>query len=537
MICIAGTIAVPATFAQYYYKVFFEDKLRFGRGFSVIEESPNSYMLHSAIIHDSSRFESGLFYKINEKKQIEIIKDFDNVEVFTTPLGESLKFDGEKYYHVNYDFHAIKKNPDSVGWNYGVFDKTGKQILLKKIHIKPKPASENFSFGLELVKNNEVILWGLGIPSFKDPNIKDLYFMWVRLKRDGTYLSGPHYTNPVGKINLGQAKDATIDLDSNMVVVYDAYDIPKEKYILKIKENDSIETVVRMPYVGKLERFDPKICVTHDGHFIVSNHLPDNKQGVELIKVNRDSKIIWKQTFDLLSGDYLSLKNALNTRDLFVSRIIETQNGDIVICGGNSVVDDFYIPTLGEKVFTGTNLGSFMARFTKSGQLLWRHFLVNMDATANELDRVRLKDVIESADGSLVFAGDYGVSINPTKFIPFMMKVGPNGCFDDRCSHVDKYWYFPKNFLSSATAIEQDEPLLIYPNPGRDVVKLQIPLSHQNDGVLQYMVRDIKGQILIQGVIESGQPEISTQFLRSGIYIISLMDEQGNLWHGKWVKE
>jgi hypothetical protein len=160
-----------------------------------------------------------------------------------------------------------------------------------------------------------------------------------------------------------------------------------------------------------------------------------------------------------------------------------------------------------------------------------------MDTSVNKLARIGLRDVIEASDGSLVFTGDYGVKAQPTKYLPFMMKVGPNGCFDDRCSHVDKYWYFPANFLSSAAAIEQDEPLLIYPNPGRDVVKLKIPASHQSHDVLQYMVRDIKGQILIQGVIESGQPEISTQFLPSGMYIISLMDEQGKLWHGKWVKE
>jgi hypothetical protein len=537
MICIAGTIAVPATFGQYYFKMFFEDKIRFGRGFSVLEESRNRYMLHGGITYDSSKFESNIFFSNTDKTKTEILKDFDKIEEWTSPSSKSIKFDGNYYYYLTYDIYTQNKNPDSVGWNFGVLDRQGNQIVRKKIYIKPKQALINQTLSLEFVKNNEIILWGAGIPPYNDPQIWDPYLMWIRLKKDGTQVSGPNYYKLPNVVKPNYATDSKLDIDSNMVVVYDGYDAPKEKYILKIKENDSIETLVRIPYVAKLEQFFAKVCVTHDGHFIVSNHLPDNKQGVELIKVNRDSKIIWKQTFDLLSGDYLSLKNALNTRDLFVSRIIETQNGDIVICGGNSVVDDFYIPALGEKVFTGTNLGSFMARFTKYGQLLWRHFLVNMDATANELDRVRLKDVIESADGSLVFAGDYGVSINPTKFVPFMMKVGPNGCFDDRCSHVDKYWYFPKNFLSSATVIEQDEPLLIYPNPGRDVVKLQIPLSYQPHDVLQYMVRDIKGQILIQGVIESGQPEISTRFLPSGMYIISLMDDKGKLWHGKWVKE
>ncbi len=537
MICIAGTIAVPATFGQYYYKVFFEDKLRFGRGFSVLEESPDRYMFNGGIIHDSSKFESNLFFSNWEQNKIEVLKDFDHIEEWTSPISRSIKFDGKYYYYLTFDIYTQNKHPDSVGWNYGVLDTKGNQIVSKKIYIKPSQTFNNQTQSLEFVKNNEIILWGAGIPPYNDPKVWDPYLLWVRLKKDGTQVSGLNYYKLPNVAAPNYATESKLDLDSNMVVVYDAYDIPKEKYILKIKENDSIETVVRIPYVSKLERFDPKICVTHDGHYIVSNHLPDNKQGVELMKVSKESKIIWRQTFDLLSGDYLTLKNALNTRDLFVSRIIETKNGDIVICGGNSVVDDFYIPSLGEKIFTGTNLGSFMARFTKSGQLLWRHFLVNMDTSVNKLTWTGLRDVIEASDGSLVFTGDYGVKAQPTKYLPFMMKVGPNGCFDDRCSHVDKYWYFPKNFLSSATAIEQDEPLLIYPNPGRDVVKLKIPASHQSHDILQYMVRDIKGQILIQGVIESGQPEISTQFLPSGMYIISLMDEQGKLWHGKWIRD
>jgi hypothetical protein len=537
MICIAGTVAVPATFAQYYYKVFFEEKLRFGRGFSVIEESPDKYMLNVGIIHDSSKFESNLFFKNWGENKIEVLKDFDSIEEWTSPITRSIKFDGNYYYYLTFDIFTKNKNPDSVGWNYGVFDTMGNQIVSKKIYIKPNQTFNNQTQSLEFVKNNEVILWGAGIPPYNDPNVWDPYLLWVRLKKDGTQLSGLNYYRLPNVVSTGYATESKLDLDSNMVVVYDAYDIPKEKYILKIKENDSIETVVRMPYIGKLERFDPKICVTNDGHYIVSNHLPDNKQGVELVKVSKESKIIWRQSFDLLSGDYLTLKNALNTRYLYVSRIIETQNGDIVICGGNSVADDFYISTLGEKVYTVSNLCSFMARFTKSGQLLWRHFLVNMDTSVNKLARIGLRDVIEASDGSLVFTGDFGVKAQPTKYLPFMMKVGPNGCFDDQCSHVGKYWTFPEGFLSAIDLTSMKESLTIYPNPGRDMVRIAIPETLLSSTSLQYMVTDLKGQIHMQGTIQANTPEIQTQFIPSGMYIISIMDEQGKLWHGKWIKE
>jgi hypothetical protein len=68
-------------------------------------------------------------------------------------------------------------------------------------------------------------------------------------------------------------------------------------------------------------------------------------------------------------------------------------------------------------------------------------------------------------------------------------------------------------------------------------IKLKIPASHQSHDVLQYMVRDLKGQIHMQGTMQPNTPEIQTQFLPSGMYIISIMDAQGKLWHGKWVKE
>ncbi len=536
MIFIAGTIVVPASYGQYYYKLFFEDEIKFGRAFSVVEESNDCFVFDAGIIHDSSRFESKILFKNCRILNNQILKDFSNKEVFTTLLGKALKFDGENYFYLNYDFNTSVENTDSVGWNYLVLDKDGKQLVNKKILIKPIAAAPNYSHGIEFIKNNQVILWGSANNPDSDPNVLDLHFIWFKLKKDGTLLSGPHYFKPIQKLRIGNTGDAGIDIDSNMVFVYDAYDIPNEKYLFKIYEDDSVKQIIKIPYVSRDERYLPKMVLTNDNSFVVTSHLPQNNEGIEVIKINRSGNILWKQNIEVLRGDFLNWVNGINTRSLYISRIIEAKNGDIVICGGNSVADDFYNHQTDKKEFSASTQCSFMVRISSSGNLLWKHFLVIMDTTVHKLARIALRDVIETSDGDLVFTGDYGISMNPTKFVPFMMKVGPNGCFDKLCSNVDKYWYFPEGFSSSLNMQAQKESLAIYPNPGFDFVRLSIPKALLSNASLQYMITDFKGQIFMNGLIEPNNLALDTQFIPSGTYIISIMDRNGKLWYGKWIK-
>ena len=95
------------------------------------------------------------------------------------------------------------------------------------------------------------------------------------------------------------------------------------------------------------------------------------------------------------------------------------------------------------------------------------------------LNKILLNDMIESFDGNIIVAGDLGVKNSPGTSRPFIMKIGPNGCFDSQCSHVDKWWYFPPDI--SSTSDNQDTPdrLKVNPNPG-DVYKRQAGYSSYN---------------------------------------------------------
>lgn len=538
MICIAGTFTVPASFGQYYYKLFFEDQVFLGRGFSLLEEETDKYLFHSGVVYNNSNIESTIFYTSYGQNQVNVIKDFHQVDEWTVPNNMPIIFDSTSYYYVTYDTFLENKNPDSVGWNFGILDKMGNQKFIKKILIHPNQITNHQPLGLKFVKNNEIILWGYSIPkNIEDPTVKLPNTLWVRLKRDGTTVSGPNFFTPPTKKNVNFATDVAIDIDSNLVMIYESRDIPTKKIIFKITENDQIDTIAEVPYIYPILPKPAKMGVTRDGQFLMTRLVAQGKEEIEVLKVNRSSEITWKQSFDLLRGDYSIYVNHLNIKNLYVHKIIETKNGDVVICGVNAVQDDFYNADTNKKEYAGSSSCSFIARFSPGGQLLWRHFLINMDTVVNDLAIIVLRDVIESADGSLVFSGDYGLSDKPTKTVPFMMKVGPNGCFDDRCSHVDKYWTFPKGFLSAIDLVSPKESLTIYPNPGRDRVRIALPETILSSASLQYMVTDLKGQIHMQGTIEPNTPEIQTLFIPSGMYIISIMDAQGKLWHGKWVKE
>src|SRR5690606_8624664 len=107
-----------------------------------------------------------------------------------------LKLHDSKCYYSMRDINISSKNPDSVGWNYGVLDFNGTQLIDKKIPLKLVNNSVYLCYGLELVKNDEVILWGVGIPPDRDPQKNDPYLIWVRLKRNGNLVSGPNYYKP-----------------------------------------------------------------------------------------------------------------------------------------------------------------------------------------------------------------------------------------------------------------------------------------------------------------------------------------------------
>jgi hypothetical protein len=531
-----STIFVLSIKAQYYVNSIFEDGLIQGKVRTILENNAdNSVLFKTGLISMGAPTEIYKIFKLNNENQLVNIKDFSKLDQFAGTFGRTMKLENSICYYSMRDVNISIKNPDSVGWNYGIIDLNGNQILNIKIPIKPVNGKVDLCYGLELVKNNEVILWGIGIPPDRDPSVNDPYIQWVRLKKDGTFVSGPHYYKPPSVTTWAQPTDATLDIDSMMVMVYDSKNGGREKYVLKIREDDSVETMVHLSLGHADANENAKLCVTKDGHFMAVNYDPQKYEERLLTRINRENQVVWSESFDLPTGIVYGF-NRTNVKNLFTNRIIEAANGDILMCGSNAVIDSFYIPKSNMKVLTSNSASSFIARFDKTGKLLWRHFLVDQHDDG-KLNKFILNDITEMKDGSILVGGELGVKNDINRSTPFYMKLGLNGCFDDRCSHVDKWWYFPEEIVSVSDPDIADHKIMLYPNPGKDQVSILLPEIESNDVTYRYAVYDAKGQSHIQGVMQSDDPIIHTQFLPTGLYIITIRDNQGKISMGKWVKE
>jgi N-acetylneuraminic acid mutarotase len=89
-----------------------------------------------------------------------------------------------------------------------------------------------------------------------------------------------------------------------------------------------------------------------------------------------------------------------------------------------------------------------------------------------------------------------------------------------------------------ATFLETDvhsdfkkETFTIYPNPGKDEVRI----AGFKNQVLTTRVRDLNGRQYLQEKIHATEI-LELGFLDSGVYIISLADEKGNIFHKVWIK-
>ncbi|MBL0101852.1 MAG: hypothetical protein IPP49_18920 [Saprospiraceae bacterium] len=107
----------------------------------------------------------------------------------------------------------------------------------------------------------------------------------------------------------------------------------------------------------------PKMEVTSNGDYLMSNYSKDNLQIPILKRFNRNNQLLWKSSFDVPYG-YWDERIRPSVSAFYVSRIKEISDGDILLCGVNWYIDSFYIKSLGYKTLSSGRAGS------------WRHDLV-----------------------------------------------------------------------------------------------------------------------------------------------------------------
>jgi hypothetical protein len=95
-------------------------------------------------------------------------------------------------------------------------------------------------------------------------------------------------------------------------------------------------------------------------------------------------------------------------------------------------------------------------------------------------------------------------------------------------------------FISFPQVLRPDEQQLepeIYPNPGQDIIQINLP--DLVSGVVQVQISRLTGEIIRsatipEGILSSQVTDVSS--VPAGIYIIRFADETGNRWVKRWMK-
>lgn len=521
-----STCMVLSAFSQYFSRTYFTE-FPLGSFTNQVIPLPNNEVVHSHKYPCEETTFCGGFSKIDDNFENSVIFNSTDKEVFlnTTKIrNDTIFFSCRDIFLENGKYH----------WYFGKMTLDGEQLGLNSYEINIENNAFAYLYGMEIVKDDEIILWGTGNDPTMSNEKNDPRVIWIRVKMDGTLVSGPHYYKPDWIEAAAQPTDAAVDLDGNMVFVYDFATFGfAEKYIFKILENDSIQEICRIP-INKSQNAFPRMAVTHDGHYIVTNYDTSKRNNPPLLtKVDRQGYKVWESSFDLIYGLWSGFN--LPTVDKFtVARLTEATNGDILMCGFNTQVDTFYIPFLKKKVAVTGWTGAYMARFGSDGTVKWVHFLASVkdNGTFRKID---INDIQEMPDGSIVVGGSLGLRDTlSSRYHSWVMKVGPNGCFDPECSHVDKWWYFPEEIVTVTEEQSIIGKLHIYPNPGHEVISISLP----DDTILpvQYRISDMQGRTHESGIQNQQDIKLDVGFMPTGIYQIAIMDKSGKVWQGKWVK-
>jgi len=530
--------------SQEFYKVIPEDSIYNGDVQIVLENTmSNEIVLQYNYSKIEERRAKYKIAKITTSGELNILKDFSEQHRWPSGLGNEVKIANGLIYYADREWKKEEPNPDSLAWYYGVMDMDGHTLIEKKFNFRSRDWRVTFLYGMHLVGNDDVILWGVGTPPWNDPKINNPYVLWLRLKRDGTLVSGPHYYKPELDIRWAQPTDGAIDRDSNLVLVYDSREADSRKFGLKILPNDSIEIAFLLDYEVKSPTDDFScIAIAKNGDYIVTK--PDQRYARQprLSRINKENVEVWESGFDRPTRKGIMF-GPENTKFYYTQKIIETANEDIIICGLNNISDSFYVAGTNDQVFSQNRSGSFIARFSKEGELLWVHHMAYV-VEDGSLHYIRLRDVIELQDGRLCVGGSLGIEGTKIDMEPFVMFLDANGCKDENCSNVDKWWYFPDLIPRPPIDTLDTEidtlailpHVVVYPNPTSEFLNIHIPQKNDFLGIVQSYIFDSQGRQIRTDVLALGINTVDVSQWSQGSYFLIIQDEAGQQLSIPWIK-
>lgn len=163
--------------------------------------------------------------------------------------------------------------------------------------------------------------------------------------------------------------------------------------------------------------------------------------------------------------------------------------------------------------------------YTLEGRPLRRFYTKSLDVFQTNIMEI----IIENVGSNLKFFGNSTI-ISPPECL---LNYPSLRCYSDDEISIK----FTEGECDKLTAIKYilDVKLNLYPNPGHD--KMRIDLGSEAEMPISYKVTDFSGRILISGTQHPSSFELNTIQLRTGLFIITITDNAGKIWLGKWVKQ
>ena len=530
---LAVTCTVAVSNAQYYSRTYFDEK-NTGSFIlqTILDNNDNLISSFNQICSDSSTCVSYLFTDLDGsiKKVIEVPakRGFWNSMVIR---NDTIFYSGRNNTDINGYYN----------WYFGMMRTNGDSLAEYIFPVIPitDPFVDVINYGLTLVGSRQVILWGEGRnPAEPEAAARPFQSVFLRVDFDGNLLSGPRFWQ-LEPERLRRMTDAVTDREGHMVFGY-AWWKDGQGYsrgLFRLDHRDSISQVVGEIYDFSNDEIFPALTMDHDGNFITIMYrlfIPGYQsfpgEIPDVVKFDASGNEVWR---NFIRPNTPIRSNGAGYRFSRITRMNVCRNNDVLVCGNIFIHDSFPLPGTNTRVFSGAP-SSFMARFSADGEELWRHIIVHPQPDG-QLGYNGLHNISEAPDGSIIVSGTLqrvydGPRINDS----WVMRLSPDGCLNESCDHVGRYWMFPDVASSTDDRIPA-ESLTLYPNPGTSHLSWRSPASMIYP--VRYTLTNLQGIQSESGYIHTPDAaQIYTDYLSTGMYILQITDSSGRRYIGKWVK-
>jgi hypothetical protein len=241
------------------------------------------------------------------------------------------------------------------------------------------------NYGLTLVGNDEVILWGEGLDNRQPVAPKVPYkSVFLRVGIDGERKSDPFWFE-MSDYSVRRMSDACTDIDGNMVFVYEwsylfADPNPQRRGIFKILPDNSIDTIAEVP-ITFLNQGLPHLSLDSSGNYYINVLYGEGGSTIYnrpfrdigfISKIGRSGIVQWTEMVPPIRYDGVSQTGAYKTNEIY--RISTTRNGDILCSGRVFVRDSFDVVGQDKKLLMvscyGVILSFHVRKMVKSEQIL-----------------------------------------------------------------------------------------------------------------------------------------------------------------------